>query len=394
MSTLGQLLNHVDSIIPARGLNITDFPDFHHRGLLLDTSRRYLPVSVLKTHIDLLAHARMNVLHWHITDDHSFPIRLNCCLEATTYGPHEVYTATDVREVISYGLQRGVEVLLEIDMPGHLTSLTNGYPSLIGRASSGIDPTSEESYHFVDGLFAELVTEFGIKRLHVGGDETGGSWETSLIKEWMAADPTNRPQNTTALISYWMDRLSAIALKYNLTLILWDDFLRASGQNIQWSEGKTWQVWLGNFSDAEVLAKSRNVIYSHQGAYYLDHLDLTWDTMFEAEIRPTGHLLGAETCMWGEASDSVNSVSRVWPRTAVVAARLWANSKLSVNGKAYAPAAAVPLARWICRMRALGYGVDCLAMLGKVVANVENPWVWNSDKIIWSCPEGVSREIT
>lgn len=384
--TIGQLLNHIDSVIPSSGLHISDYPDFPHRGVLLDTSRRFLPLHILKTHLDLLAHARMNVLHWHVTDDHSFPIQLSCCSNATVYSHKEVYTAADVRELISYGNQRGVEVLIEIDMPGHLTSLTNGYPHLIGRASSGLDPTSEASYEFIDSLFSELVSDFGINRLHVGGDETGGSWKTPAIKEWMAADPA-RPQNDEELIAYWISRLSGIAAKKNISLVLWDDFLRETSKVGDWVDGKTWQVWLGNYDDAKRLAEEHKVIYSHQGAYYLDHLDLTWDTMFEQELRPTGKLLGAETCMWGEASDAINSVSRVWPRSAAVAARLWANSKFSDNGRGNSSAAGVALARWICRMRALGYGVDCLAMLGKSISDPETPWIWGSDKLVWSCPQ-------
>ena len=394
--TLSQIPDD-DKSIPAGLVEISDSPSLSHRGLLLDTARRFLSVDKILNHLELLARSKMNVLHWHVSDDHSFSLALESTEKAFHY-PGEAYSMSEMALIVNFAEIRGIRILLEIDIPGHTRALVRGYPYLRGDAKDGIDPTKETTFDFLNNLFEE-ISRLGLKSIHLGGDETGAAWETVEIEKW-AENRFGQNFKKGHIINYWLNRVVRLAESHGLRLSMWNDFLREGGDLIDKDivEKVIWQVWLGNYSDAVKLGESAQVIYSSEGAYYLDHLDLRWDTMFSSEIG--FGVLGGETCQWGEWSDEFDTISRVWPRAAAVGGRLW-NLKEFLDErntlKGDPTKAAVPLASWVCHVRKRGLQVGNVGNIEShrpVVVGEDGTdlrqWVCPKKKII---PEKYKREI-
>ncbi|KAF4715908.1 hypothetical protein FOZ63_033032, partial [Perkinsus olseni] len=155
--------NHADGLtsIINTGFNITDYPSFPHRGMLIDTGRRYLPVDLIKKNLHTMAWVKMNVLHWHISDDISFSVQLENYSPLQFNNPTPVsYTAAEVREVVEYANSLNIKVIPEIDVPAHTTSWIRGYPFLTGEADYWMDPISERTSKMAVDVISEVVELF------------------------------------------------------------------------------------------------------------------------------------------------------------------------------------------------------------------------------------------
>lgn len=134
LETLSQLVSNNEcepGLFLLDSVQIEDRPIYRHRGLLLDTARNYLPIAVIKRTIAAAASCKLNILHWHITDSHSFPLEIPTIPQFTAYGaygPDQIYTPKDVRRIIQYGKLRGVRVIIEIDSPAHMGNGWNWGP--------------------------------------------------------------------------------------------------------------------------------------------------------------------------------------------------------------------------------------------------------------------------
>ena len=176
-------------------ISISDFPSFPYRGLMLDTSREYFFPDTIKQLIDGMMLSRLNVFHWHFIDSESMPMYLESYPDLTNYtafSPKEIYTPTDVEDIVKYAKVRGIKVVPEFEGPGHMNSLGN-YPSfqkLIGcfrdskvynQPSGGppdsvIDPTSNTTYQFLRNFMKDLNKTFDSDYWHLGGDEVETKW--------------------------------------------------------------------------------------------------------------------------------------------------------------------------------------------------------------------------
>ena len=159
---------------------IEDAPRFPWRGIMIDTARHWHPISSIHAMIDSLSFNRMNVLHWHITDAQSFPLKTKAFskLADGAYGGAGstlTYDAADVKGIVAYAKDRGVRVVPEIDNPGHSASWLVGYPEIGVPTPDGywslLDPTNEQTYALLEGLFTELAAMFEDEYVHVGCDE-------------------------------------------------------------------------------------------------------------------------------------------------------------------------------------------------------------------------------
>lgn len=339
---------------------IADNPRFPHRGLLIDTSRHFLPVSVLFQHIDAMAASKLNVLHWHVVDGQAFPFNSSVHPLLSLLGSYDpqraTYSLDDARAVVQHAYERGVRVVAEFDMPAHTGSWFFGYPWLQGSAVGVMDPTLESTYTFIDALVGELSTVFIDDVLHLGCDElTLSQWNTTTIQQWMAA---HNVSSLPGLESYWLQRIDAIGRAHGKSIITWHDPY-ANGAAVP--KDIALEVWGGDLSYAQsIAAAGYKVIFA--APFYLDNVGKQWPDFYAeffpaaADARVEDLILGGETCMWGEWVDSTNAISRVWPRAAAVAEVLWAPTDGS-NAR-LAPLSALRMAHWRCRMLLRGIGAE------------------------------------
>ena len=191
LETLLQLLDSDRDgyFIPA--VRIDDRPRFPWRGLLLDVARHFQPIEVLKRNIDAMAAVKLNVLHWHLTEDQGFRIESKKFPRLHTLGSDgQFYTQEQARDIVAYARERGIRVVPEFDLPGHATAWLVGHPELgsapgpytierrAGIFEPALDPTREEVYKFLDTFFGEMAALFPDAYMHIGGDENEGKqWD-------------------------------------------------------------------------------------------------------------------------------------------------------------------------------------------------------------------------
>ncbi|GLJ58201.1 hypothetical protein SUGI_1423300, partial [Cryptomeria japonica] len=158
---------------------IIDQPRFSYRGLLIDTSRHFQPLEIIKKVIDAMAYSKLNVLHWHIVDTQSFPLEIPSLpnLWNGAYSPSERYTMKDAREIVGYAQMRGINVLAEIDVPGHAASWGIGYPQLwpSSHCQQPLDVSNEFTFKVIDSILSDFSKVFKFKFVHLGGDEVDTS---------------------------------------------------------------------------------------------------------------------------------------------------------------------------------------------------------------------------
>jgi len=315
---------------------VGDRPRFPWRGLLIDVGRHFEPLEVIKRNLDAMAAVKLNVLHWHLSDDQGFRVESRVFPKLHQMGSDGLfYTQDQIREIIEYARQRGIRVLPEFDMPGHSTSWLVGHPELasapgpytierrFGVFDASMDPTREETYAFLDRFIGEMAALFPDAYLHIGGDEvTGKHWRLSpAIQAFMKAKGFADKQ---ALQAYFNGRVSRLVRKHGKKMVGWDEILHPD-----LPRDTVIQSWRGPQSLAEGAKKGYPGILSN--GYYLDHL-MPASTHYLVDPLPEGHdltaeesarVLGGEACMWAEYVGPETIDGRLWPRMAAVAERFW-----------------------------------------------------------------------
>ncbi|XP_047955292.1 beta-hexosaminidase 1-like [Salvia hispanica] len=309
---------------------IQDKPRFEYRGLLLDTSRHYLPIEIMKQVIESMSYAKLNVLHWHIIDEQSFPLEVPSFpkLWKGAYTKWERYTIDDASEIVDFAKKRGINIMAEVDVPGHAESWGTGYPDLWPSSScrEPLDVSKNFTFDLISGILSDMKKIFPFGLFHLGGDEVNTDCWTSTphVQQWL------QDHNMTAkdAYKYFVLRAQEIAISLNWTPVNWEETFNSFPTSL--NPKTVVHNWLGAGVCPKAVAKGFRCIYSNQGFWYLDHLDVPWELVYYAEplesITDASQqklVLGGEVCMWGETADASDVQQTIWPRAAAAAERLW-----------------------------------------------------------------------
>jgi hexosaminidase len=355
LQTFLQLVQPTATSFVAPAVTIKDQPRFPWRGLLIDVSRHFIPLDVLKRNVDGMAAVKMNVLHWHLSDDQGFRVESKKFPKLHEMGSEGLYyTQNEIREFIAYAHDRGIRVLPEFDTPGHSRSWFAGYPELAsglgpfqvnsGGPDSVTDPTREETYKFLDKFIDEMSRLFPDAYFHIGGDEVDCKfWDAN--PKIQAFIHSHGMKNNQDLQAYYNQRLQKIVAKHHKLMVGWDEILHP-----ELPKTIVIQSWRGQESLATAAKQGYSGLLSF--GYYLD---LIWPAARHYAVDPMsgaaatlspeekGRILGGEACMWAEWITPENIDSHIWPRNGVVAERLWSPQEINNADSMYARLSALSL---------------------------------------------------
>lgn len=374
MTSLPQLVRQeLDGPVLAQA-HMEDTPRFAWRGLMLDTSRHFMPLADLLRQLDAMEMVKLNVLHLHLSDGAAFRVESRAFPRLHTIGSHgEYYTQDQIRQLVREATDRGIRVVPEFDTPGHSYAMLLAYPRYaanlplnttdqaeINRAA--LDPTNPATLGFVNAVYAEMAALFPDPVFHIGGDEV-------VARQWaqsphIAAYMKQHHIASVADLQAGYTRKVAQALRLRgKTVMGWDEV-----QDADIPPDTIIESWRGPAHTAQATAAGRATVIS--GPYYLDrllpasayyttdpldmrkdaaeaqaaaqttgpsepdapvatpHLPAAADKTAEAPLPPLSdsqksHILGAETTLWAEVVSPDMLDARLWPRVAALAERFW-----------------------------------------------------------------------
>ncbi|KAL3537269.1 hypothetical protein ACH5RR_000635 [Cinchona calisaya] len=396
LETFSQLVYGNPSRV-ASGLYISDQPLYPHRGVMLDTSRNFYTVRDLLRLIKAMSMNKMNVFHWHITDSHSFPLVLPSEPELAgkgAYGALMKYSPEDVKLVVEFGMEYGVRVVPEIDMPAHTASWAGAYPDIVtcsnmfwwpagtnwadrfaAEPGAGhLNPLSPNTNKVAKNVIHDVVSMFPDTFYHAGADEvTPNCWKSDpTIQAFLAKNGT-----LSQLLELFVNSTFPYITAQNRTVVYWEDVLLDATVSVSASllpqENIILQTWNNGPNNTKRLVEAGyRVIVSSSDYYYLDcgHGDFlgndsqynqppgtdlgkggswcgpfkTWQTIYNYDItyglstEEAKLVLGGEVALWSEQADSTVMDPRIWPRTSALAETMWSGNRDQTGMKRYAEA--------------------------------------------------------
>ena len=363
----------VYNIIP---MIIEDFPRFNYRGMMLDVSRHFMPKDFIKKFIDIIAMHKMNKFHWHLTDDQGWRIEIKNYPKLTEVGSirektiigharfagknprydnviHKGYYSQDeIKEIVQYASERFIEIIPEIDMPGHTASLIASYPELgtseeevkvkttWGVQDEILKPT-ENTFNFLDNLFREVAELFPSNYIHIGGDEARKKqWEESEEVQKIMKDLEIEEEDS--LQTYFVSRVENILRKYNKKLIGWDEIIEGG-----LIADATVMSWRGEEGGIIAAQSGNNAIMTPTSHMYFDYYQaktgeplaigglITLDKVYSYEPIPEGldineatKILGAQANVWTEYIKKPEMVEYMSvPRMTALSEIVWSKRK-------------------------------------------------------------------
>ena len=353
LETLLQLLQNNSTSYYFPIVEISDSPRFTWRGLMIDAARHFHLVDVIKRNLDAMASMKMNVFHWHLADDQGWRIQLKNHPKLTELASDGYfYTQEEIKNIVKYADERGILVIPEIDVPGHASALLTAYPEIGSKVGEGkityevqrnsgifnatLDPTNPKTYEILSSIFDEVCPLFPGSYFHIGGDENNGKeWNANPAIQQFKKD--NNLVNNHDLQTYFNMKLIPMLKKHNKKLMGWEEIMT---ENM--SKDAIIHAWRGTNEGQEAggalikAAKSGyNTVLSN--GYYID-LMLGLESHYLNDPLPKkiilspeekARVLGGEAAMWSELVTPLNIDSRIWPRTAAIAERLWSNAEVN-----------------------------------------------------------------
>ncbi|RTY80074.1 beta-N-acetylhexosaminidase [Flavobacterium sp. LS1P28] len=353
LETLLQLLQNNSTSYYFPVVEISDSPRFTWRGLMIDAARHFQPVDVIKRNLDAMASMKMNVFHWHLADDQGWRIELKNHPKLTELASDgNFYTQEEIKNIVKYADERGILVIPEIDVPGHASALLTAYPEIGSKVGEGeityevqrnsgifnatLDPINPKTYEVLSSIFDEVCPLFPSSYFHIGGDENNGKeWNANPAIQQFKKD--NNLASNHDLQTYFNMKLIPILKKYNKKLMGWEEIMT---ENM--SKDAIIHAWRGTNEGQEAggalikAAKSGyNTVLSN--GYYID-LMLGIESHYLNDPIPKkiilspeekARVLGGEAAMWSELLTPLNIDSRIWPRTAAIAERLWSDESVT-----------------------------------------------------------------
>ena len=360
MQTFLQMIHQAGDGVVLDAVTIHDKPRFPWRGLMLDSSRHFQPMPQVLQELDAMEMVKMNVFHWHLSDDQGFRAESHRYPKLQEMGSDgHFYSQAEMRQVVEYAHDRGIRVVPEFDMPGHARSWFVGYPELAAmpgpytvvhhytvddfehpdpKQDAAMDPTKEEVYHFLDGFLAEMTAIFPDRYFHIGGDECDGKqWDaTPHVQAFMKAHDL---KDDPALQAYFTTRIQKLVTKHGKISIGWDEVLQPDTP-----KDVVIQSWRGQRSLFQAASRGYRGILS--AGYYIDlNQPASQHYLVDPTVLPPldpndptakgivvpehltseqeARILGGETTEWTEYITPEILSNRVWPRSAAIAERLW-----------------------------------------------------------------------
>ncbi|WP_298419685.1 family 20 glycosylhydrolase [uncultured Kordia sp.] len=348
LETLLQLTTHNTSEYYFSGVQIQDAPRFVWRGLMIDVARHFQPVAVIKRNLDAMASVKLNVFHWHLTDDQGFRVESKVYPKLQQLASDGLYyTQAQIKDVVQYASNLGIRVIPEFDVPGHASAFLTAYPELgskdgyknsieryAGVFDPTLNPTKEETYVFLKNLFTEIAPLFPDEYFHIGGDENEGKHWTEN-KEIQKFKKKHDLKTNHDLQTYFNIRLEKILKKLNKKLMGWDEIMTPTMPTT--AVIHSWRGTNEGLESSTLIAaakKGYNAVLSN--GYYIDRMlsvkhhytvDPIGDAVLTTEERK--RILGAEATMWSELVTPLTIDSRIWPRTAAIAERYWSAKEVN-----------------------------------------------------------------
>jgi hexosaminidase len=360
LETLLQMLQNNNNSFYFPNSKVSDFPRFTWRGLMIDVSRHFQPIDVIKRNIDGLAAMKMNVFHWHLVDDQGWRIEMKKhpkLIDLASDGMY--YTQEEIKNIVKYADERGILIVPEIDVPGHGSAILTAYPEIgskvitltggtsekniqgtaiatygiernAGIFSPTLDPSNPKTYQLLSEIFDEVCPLFPGAYFHIGGDENEGKdWDANpKIQEFKKK---NKLANNHELQTYFTMQLVPMLKKHGKQLMGWEEILTKNMSKdaiIHSWRGPNEGVIAGQ-SLVDAVKKGYKTVLSN--GYYID-LMYPIASHYLNDPMPKGanltadekaRILGGEATMWTELVTPLTIDSRLWPRTAAIAERLW-----------------------------------------------------------------------
>ncbi|KAL5482321.1 NAG1_2 [Sanghuangporus weigelae] len=365
LTTFGQLWYTVDDTVFAYGfpLEITDSPAFPYRGFMLDTARNYFPVSDIQRTLDAMSWVKLNQFHWHIVDSQSFPLQVAAFPElsgSAAYSSAFVYSAQDVSDIISYAAARGIDVLVEVDTPGHTSAIASSHPEHVACAektpwaSYANEPpagqlrfASDSTTNFTASLLSEVAKLFPGSLFSTGGDEIN-------IPCYDEDEETQQILNQTgksleeALDAFTGASHSAIR-ELGKTPVVWEEMVLS--HNVTLGNDTIIMVWISSEDVQGVAEAGFRIVHAASDYFYLDcggggwvganiagnswcdpfktwQKSYSFDPFANLTTSQQSLILGGESLLWTEQSSPENLDPIVWPRAASAAEIYWTGATL------------------------------------------------------------------
>ncbi|MCK9413744.1 MAG: family 20 glycosylhydrolase [Prolixibacteraceae bacterium] len=350
-------------------VTITDYPRFGWRGLMLDVSRHFFTKQEVKEFIDQMARYKLNLFHWHLTDDNGWRLEIKAFPKLTEKGAWRIegtglyggfYTQEDIKEVVQYARDRYVNILPEVDIPGHSYAAVVSYPEISctpdarqyklrgdtrimdwkpdytfeAFVDNTFCPANEKAYTFLDTVFTEMAALFPFEYIHVGGDECAKNfWKKSdAVKALMVKEGLMTMQEVQ---SYFEKRVGQIIASKGKKLIGWDEILEGG-----LADNAAVMSWRGFKGGIEASKLKHDVVMSPTIYTYLDYMQgdtyaetnnttlLRLNKVYQFDPLVAGaderYIKGGQANVWTEMITNMRQVEYMtWPRAFAIAESVW-----------------------------------------------------------------------